>query len=215
MRRGEHITTTIGDVAFGGDGVGRLGEMVLFVPFACDGDEAEVEVEEVKKRYARGHLIRVSAPSPFRVAAPCPYYTRCGGCRMQHIAYPHQMELKRRQVGETFARIAQLTSLKVPPVIPSPRPFGYRGKAEFHLAGGRGAPRRMGLMALASHELVEVNNAPLSPNRSTENTAPCRNHSGRVCCAIWVIVRCSGPTDLAKPQGLAKRNSSRWGRSRG
>jgi 23S rRNA (uracil1939-C5)-methyltransferase len=41
-------------------------------------------------------------------------------------------------------------------VIPSPRPFGWRGKAEFHLAGGRGGPRRTGLMALASHELIEV-----------------------------------------------------------
>jgi tRNA/tmRNA/rRNA uracil-C5-methylase (TrmA/RlmC/RlmD family) len=40
-------------------------------------------------------------------------------------------------------------------VIPSPGPLSYRGKAEFHLAGGRGKPGRAGLMALASNDLVE------------------------------------------------------------
>ncbi|MDA8125559.1 MAG: class I SAM-dependent RNA methyltransferase [Deltaproteobacteria bacterium] len=156
VKAGERLTITIGDVAFGGDGVGRAGERVVFVPFVCDGDEAEVEIIEVKKRYARGRVVRLLAPADRRVEPPCPYYTRCGGCRMQHIAYPHQLELKGRQVRETFARIARLPALSVLPVIASPQPFGYRGKAEFHLAGGRGSARRIGLMALASHDLVEV-----------------------------------------------------------
>ncbi len=156
LKIGDQIRTEIGDVAFGGDGVGRVYDLVLFVPFTVDGDEAEVEITEVRKRYARGRLVRIIAPSRHRVPPVCPYYTRCGGCRMQHIAYDHQLELKRRQVEETFRRIADVSHPPVAPVIPSPRPFGWRGKAEFHLAGGRGGPRRTGLMALASHELVEV-----------------------------------------------------------
>ena len=155
MKIGDCIRTVIRDVAFGGDGVGRIDDCVLFVPFTVDGDEVEVEVIEVKKRYARGRLVRVITPSPCRVAPPCPYYARCGGCRMQHIAYAHQLEIKRRQVEQTFRRIAKLTPPTVTPVIPSPRPTGYRGKAEFHLEEGRGG-RRLGLMALASNDIVEV-----------------------------------------------------------
>jgi 23S rRNA (uracil1939-C5)-methyltransferase len=75
---------------------------------------------------------------------------------MQHITYPYQLELKRRQVSETFCRIAKLSLPPVVSVIPSARPYGYRGKAEFHLAGGRGGHRRMGLMAAASHHLVAI-----------------------------------------------------------
>ncbi|TRZ47896.1 class I SAM-dependent RNA methyltransferase [bacterium] len=75
---------------------------------------------------------------------------------MQHIAYPYQLELKRRQVAETFRRIAKLSLPPVASVIASPRPYGYRGKAEFHLAGRRSGPRRMGLMVPASHDLIEV-----------------------------------------------------------
>jgi 23S rRNA (uracil1939-C5)-methyltransferase len=153
---GDRVRTGIGDVAFGGDGVGRVSDLVLFVPFTVDGDEAEVEITEVRRRYARGRLVRVVAPSHSRIPPVCPHYTRCGGCRMQHIAYDHQLGLKGRQVEEIFKRIAGVSQPRVEPPIPSPRPFGWRGKAEFHLAGGRGGPHRTGLMALASHELIEV-----------------------------------------------------------
>jgi len=156
MKIGERIVMKIGDVAFGGDGVGRSGDLVTFVPFTVDGDEAEVEITEVRKRYARGRLVRIIAPSHDRATPRCLYYARCGGCRMQHIAYPYQLELKRRQVAEAFRRIAKLSLPPVAPVIASPRPYGYRGKAEFHLACGRGGPWRLGLMASASHDLIEV-----------------------------------------------------------
>jgi 23S rRNA (uracil1939-C5)-methyltransferase len=153
---GDRVRTGIEDVAFGGDGVARISDLVLFVPFTVDEDEAEVEITEVRKRYARGRLVRITAPSRHRILPVCPEYTRCGGCRMQHVAYGHQLDLKRRQVEEAFKRIAGIPLPSVAGVIPSPRPFGWRGKAEFHLAGGRRGPYRVGLMALASHDLIEV-----------------------------------------------------------
>jgi 23S rRNA (uracil1939-C5)-methyltransferase len=155
VKIGDCVRTMIGDVAFGGDGVGRVSDLVLFVPFTVDGDEAEVRITEVKKRYARGKSIRIVTPSTHRVAPSCPYYARCGGCRMQHIAYAHQLEIKQRQVEQTYRRIAKTSPPQVLPVIPSPRSHGYRGKAEFHWVGGRGG-WRLGLMALASSDLVEV-----------------------------------------------------------
>lgn len=156
MKIGEHIITEIRDVAFGGDGVGRNEDLVIFVPFTVDGDEVEVEIIEVKKRYAQGRLVRIIVPSHHRVTPLCRYYTRCGGCRMQHISYAHQLELKHRQVAETFRRIAKLSLPPLEPVIASPRPYDYRGKAEFHLAGGRAGSLRVGLMALASNDLVDI-----------------------------------------------------------
>jgi 23S rRNA (uracil1939-C5)-methyltransferase len=156
LKIGDRVRTRIEDVAFGGDGVAKISDLVLFVPFTVDGDEAEVEITGIRKRYARGRLVRIIAPSRYRVPPVCPDYTGCGGCRMQHIEYGRQLELKRRQVEEAFKRIAGMPLPPVLPVIPSPRPLGWRGKAEFHLADGRGGLRRTGLMALASHELIEV-----------------------------------------------------------
>ena len=172
MKIGERIRTEISDVAFGGNGVGSSEGRVIFVPFTVDGDEAEVEITEARKRYARGRLVRIIIPSDYRVTPLCRYYTRCGGCRMQHISYTHQLELKRRQVTETFRRIAKLALPPSVPVIASPRPYGYRGKAEFHLADGRGGSRRIGLMAMASHDLVDIERCEIvdaSINRKYKN----------------------------------------------
>jgi 23S rRNA (uracil1939-C5)-methyltransferase len=156
LKIGERIKTKIKDVAFGGDGVGRHEDLVIFVPFTVDGDEIEVEITEVKKRHARGRLIRIIGPSDHRVTPLCRYYTRCGGCRMQHISYSHQLVLKHRQVAETFRRIAKLSCPPLASAIASPRPYGYRGKAEFHVVGGRKGLPRVGLIAMSSHDLVEI-----------------------------------------------------------
>jgi 23S rRNA (uracil1939-C5)-methyltransferase len=177
LKIGDRVETLIGDVAFGGDGVGQVSDLVLFVPFTVDGDEVEVEVTEVKKRYARGSLVRTLTPSVHRVAPPCSYYARCGGCRMQHVVYAHQIEIKRRQVEQSFRRIAKLSTPTVAPVIPSPLPYGYRGKAEFHLAEGRGG-RRLGLMAWATNNIVEV-----------ERCAICDDSINRKLAELWDSLR--------------------------
>ena len=121
-------------MAFGGDGVARISDLVLFVPFTVDGDEAEVEITEIRKRYARGRLVRIIAPSRHRVPPVCPDYTRCGGCRMQHIDYDHQLELKRRQVEEAFKRIAGIAPAPCRASDPLPAALG--------LAGEGGVPSR-------------------------------------------------------------------------
>lgn len=59
LRHGQRVTVTIHDIAFGGDGVGRWEEFVMFVPFVALGEEVEIEITEVKKKFARGRLVRV------------------------------------------------------------------------------------------------------------------------------------------------------------
>jgi 23S rRNA (uracil1939-C5)-methyltransferase len=152
----ERTSVRIDDVAFGGDGVGRVDDFVLFVPLAVDEDELEVEITAVRKNFCKGRIIRIVTPSPYRVSPPCPYYGRCGGCSLQHISYPHQLSLKKHQIEEALRRIAGISAPPVAPVIPSPQPLGWRGKAEFHLAGGSRKTRNIGLMAAMSNQVIEV-----------------------------------------------------------
>jgi len=77
---GQKITLQISDIAFGGEGVARIDEFVVFVPFVLVGEEVEAEVTEVKKSFARAKLSRVIQASPDRVEAPCRYFGGCGGC---------------------------------------------------------------------------------------------------------------------------------------
>jgi len=125
---GDQAQLEITDIAFGGEGVARHEEFVVFVPFVAPGDRVEAEVIEVKKRFARARLLRVTRPSPDRVAPVCPYFTQCGGCQYQHIDYPVQLRLKHKQVADLFQRIGGLDPEVVALVVPCPQPYGYRNR---------------------------------------------------------------------------------------
>ena len=125
---GDKLTVSIHDIAFGGEGVGRTHDFVIFVPFVVVGEVVEVELTEVKKRFARGRLVRVLTPSAQRVTPRCRYFGECGGCQYQHIEYAAQLELKRKQIADLMERLGGLAPAVVAPVIPCPQPYGYRNR---------------------------------------------------------------------------------------
>jgi tRNA/tmRNA/rRNA uracil-C5-methylase (TrmA/RlmC/RlmD family) len=125
---GDKLTLIIHDIAFGGEGVGRVDDFVVFVPFVLVGEVVEVEITEVKKNFARAKLLRVGKSSPERVEPECRYFGKCGGCQYQHIAYPTQLQLKHKQISDLFERIGKISRAIVAPVIPCPQPYGYRNR---------------------------------------------------------------------------------------
>jgi tRNA/tmRNA/rRNA uracil-C5-methylase (TrmA/RlmC/RlmD family) len=128
LNSGEIVELSIVDIAFGGEGVARVEDFVVFVPFVLAGEEVEAEITEVKKRFARAKLVRVTAASPARVAPACRYFGACGGCQYQHMAYETQLQVKHRQITELFRRIGGLAESRIAPVIPCPQPYGYRNR---------------------------------------------------------------------------------------
>ncbi len=116
---------SIHNVAFGGDGVGRIYGLAVFVPFTLPGEEVEVEIVQKKKNFAKAKLQTVVEKSPERVTPPCPYFGKCGGCQLQHASYPLQLELKKRFIEDSLKRIGSI-QYSVPAVHPSTTPFGYR-----------------------------------------------------------------------------------------
>lgn len=128
IQLGDHISLTIHDLAFGGEGVGRLDELVVFVPFVVIGETVEAEVTELKKNFARARLLRVVTPSPDRVEPQCRYYGACGGCQYQHVSYEAQLRVKQKQIADLFERVGKINRAVVAPVIPCPQPYGYRNR---------------------------------------------------------------------------------------
>jgi 23S rRNA (uracil1939-C5)-methyltransferase len=135
-RRGDILSLTVDDLAFGGEGVGRADGYVVFVRGGLPGDRLRVRVTEARSRFGRGVIEAVEQPSPERVEAPCPYFGRCGGCRLQHLAYPAQLRFKAKQVADCLARIAGVSDVPVRPIIGAPDLYGYRNKMEFTVSAG-------------------------------------------------------------------------------
>jgi 23S rRNA (uracil1939-C5)-methyltransferase len=150
--RGDLLDVTIEKVIFGGDGLARTAHnFVVFVPFSAAGEQLRVRVTERKAHHARSEIVEVLAPSMERVAPPCPYYGRCGGCQYQHLDYREELRLKERQVYEAFTRVGKIAEPVVRPIIPSPADYGYRNRITVHAEEGR-----VGFRGVGGRELVDI-----------------------------------------------------------
>src|SRR5262249_42045323 len=126
---GDVIEVSTERIAYGGEAIARHQGLVVFVPFAAQQEVLQVRITEIKKNYARAALEKVVSPSPLRRSAPCPHFGICGGCQLQHLTYPAQLEVKGGFVRDSLERIG---GIKWPGEIPvrSAAELGYRARAQ-------------------------------------------------------------------------------------
>jgi 23S rRNA (uracil1939-C5)-methyltransferase len=147
----------IHDVAFGGEGVGRLGGKIVFVPFTIDGEQVEATIIDRRKHFDRARLDAVTRPAAERVVPRCIYFAHCGGCDYQHIAYHHQLEIKHRQVQHLLERIGGFGDVIVLPAVPCPSPYGFRNRITVHSAEGN-----IGFFAKNSRSVVDIESCAIA-----------------------------------------------------
>ena len=153
----DSITLKIHDIAFGGEGVGRVDDFVVFVPWVIVGETVLAEITEVKKQFARAKLVRVVESSPERVIPECRYFTHCGGCQYQHLAYPAQLRIKQKQIADLFERVGKISPALVGPVLPCPSPYGYRSRIMIRTQWNGPAKKLVvGFVGVDNHFVVDI-----------------------------------------------------------
>ena len=185
------VELKIQDVAFGGKGVARDGGKAVFIPFTIDGERVTARIVREKKQFAEGELVELLEPSPDRVAPECPYFGRCGGCSYQHITYPHQLELKARQVEQAMRRIGRLAEPPMRPLIPSPLPYGYRNRITVHAQDNV-----VGFYRRDVHHLLDIERCPIAAPEV--NAALAQLRAGRVRDGHYTLRAQSGPRIFAQ-----------------
>ncbi|OLB54758.1 MAG: 23S rRNA (uracil(1939)-C(5))-methyltransferase RlmD [Nitrospirae bacterium] len=127
----ETLTVTIEKLVQGGRGLARREGKVLLVRGAIPGETVAVTNGVQHKGFQEATVSEVLIASPDRVTPPCPVYEVCGGCQFQHIRYEAQLLEKAAILKETLSRVGRLAVETMPPVIPSPDPYGYRSAIRF------------------------------------------------------------------------------------
>jgi len=130
----ESATLTLGDMDPFGDTVAQLDGEAINVFGGIPGEHVVCDIFRYRRRGKRrvsGIVTEVLAPSPHRVAPPCPYFGACTGCQWQHITYPHQIELKREAVERQIGKYPELADVDVSPTVAGPQMLGYRNHARF------------------------------------------------------------------------------------
>ena len=160
---GKIVKIKIDNIAFGGEGVGRVEGFVVFVPLVIEGEVVEAKIIEIKKSFARGELVKIINPSPIRINAECKYFGNCGGCQYQHIRYEDQLKIKQQQIIELFKRIGGFSEDKVAPVIACPQTFNYRNRILVRSQwNGKAKKLLVGFRKRNSHWVVEINDCKIA-----------------------------------------------------
>ena len=147
--RGDSFELVIEELGTSGLGLARIDALVgpqeqairyrIEVRHALPGDHVEVEVTSRRKREVSARITRTISSSPARVAPRCQHVglrseagKGCGGCTIQTMAYPAQLDAKRHTIQTLFSSQGLDSELVATPIAMD-EPWYYRNKMEFSI----------------------------------------------------------------------------------
>lgn len=160
MERGAELEIAFTDLLANGQAVGRAGGVVVFCFGPLPEERARVRVTSVKPKYAVAEMLELVSACEHRVEPFCPVFGACGGCQVQHLAYPAQLAWKREVVRNALSRIGGLADVNVRPAIGMADPRAYRNKMSLVVDHTSSAPT-IGFYQQRSHDVVPIDACPI------------------------------------------------------
>ncbi|PRO64735.1 23S rRNA (uracil(1939)-C(5))-methyltransferase RlmD [Alkalicoccus urumqiensis] len=111
-------------------GTGNKKKLKLTVPLTLPGETVQVTVDHPWKKRWWTRPDQILTKNKERTEAPCPHFTRCGGCAWQHWTYEGQLSYKTEEVKRMLAEQGFSADL-VHDAKGMSDPWHYRNKMEF------------------------------------------------------------------------------------
>ena len=151
-----NFEATVEKLVYGGDGLARLDGQVVLTPFVLPGERIRARAEQSKPGLIRARSLEVLEPAPGRVAPPCPWFERCGGCHYQHMSYEQQLAAKRSILAEELRRLGKIEPPEDIAVVAA-EPWGYRNRAQLNIENGS-----IGYREARSNRLCAIDRCPIA-----------------------------------------------------
>lgn len=174
----KNIEITVSSLAYGGRFVGQITSPIelsgkkTFIPYVMPGEEVTAKIIREHSRYIEAELISINKKNSKRQDPPCPYFTNCGGCDLQHMSIQDQRDIKLLMVKGMLEKQAGLSPqagfFSVGKNLPG---LGYRNRIRLH----QNTAGRLGFFRPQTGEIVEIDRCLIasdSINRAFKDTAP-------------------------------------------
>jgi len=148
FKKNEVFVADIIDITNLGFGVAKREGEVVFVSGTVPGDVVRVKIIKSEKSYSIGRAEEIITPSPMRVGDRCEN-SACRSCAYKCISYSDEAKIKEESVRQVFKK-AGLSEVRVMPLVKSPIERGYRNKAQYPVARGKGGEYIIGFEATGS-----------------------------------------------------------------
>ncbi len=145
----EVIIESVDDI---GNGVTRINNIVVFVPYTLNNEKVKIKIVSISKRFAVGKVIEFITKSDKRCEVKCNCYNECGGCNFLHINFNDELSIKINYINKLF-------NTNINTVLTN-NEYNYRNKATFHIKDSK-----IGYYSEKTNNIIEINNCLLLDNR--------------------------------------------------
>lgn len=145
----EVIIESVDDI---GNGVTRINNIVVFIPYTLSNEKVKIKIVSISKRFAVGKVIEFITKSDKRCEVKCNCYNECGGCNFLHINFNDELSIKINYINKLF-------NTNINTVLTN-NEYNYRNKATFHIKDGK-----IGYYSEKTNDIIEINNCLLLDNR--------------------------------------------------
>ena len=135
IKRGTELELDIESLAYGGMGLARLENFVIFVKYAIPGQRVLARIYKKRKGFAEAQVLNILVESPNAIDVRCKHYWICS--KIQSLSYDQQIQEKSAQVEDVFIRLGGFSDFKLDKVKKADLIYHYRNKMEFTFSPNR------------------------------------------------------------------------------
>ena len=135
IKRGAELELDIESLAYGGMGLARLENFVIFVKYAIPGQRVLARIYKKRKGFAEAQVLNILVESPNAIDVRCKHYWICS--KIQSLSYDQQIQEKSAQVEDAFIRLGGFSDFKLDKVKKADLIYHYRNKMEFTFSPNR------------------------------------------------------------------------------
>ena len=126
IKKGLEAELKIESLAYGGMGLAKIDNFVIFVKNAIPGQIVKAFIYKKKKGYAEARVTSVIKESPNAIKVKCNHYWICS--KLQSLSYKEQLKEKEKQVEEAFQRLGGFVDFKLNEIKGADPVYNYRNK---------------------------------------------------------------------------------------
>ena len=158
LKKNDTISCEIVDINDDGQGVAKIDDEVVFIPFCLTGEKVDAVVINTKSKFAIAKATNITNLSPHRVEPKCKHFKMCGGCSFQHLVHSEQLVQKQKQVAQALKRIAHIETTVQPCI--SCNEYYYRNKIALPVS----PDGKVGLYRKNTHRILPIDECPITKN---------------------------------------------------
>lgn len=155
VKKNEEYIVDIIDNGYQGEGIAKIDNYIIFIPYALKGEKVKVKILKVTTSHAYGKIIEIIVKSENRVQEDCSTYKKCGGCNLRHIDYSETLKIKKSNVESCLKKV-NLKDIKINDCIGMKMPLYYRNKLQYPVGISENGNPVMGVFTERSHNIIDT-----------------------------------------------------------